>query len=109
MASANPSVDALIASTQRYYANDEFANQVFNGRPMLKWLKANGRTKEYDGGAPILEPLISEESTSFQWQAALTEVNFAAQNGFAPGTDSAGPASLHETCRAVSDRPRFGL
>jgi len=81
MASANPSVDALIASTQRYYANDEFANQVFNGRPMLKWLKANGRTKEYDGGAPILEPLISEESTSFQWQAALTEVNFAAQNG----------------------------
>lgn len=78
---ANPSVDALIASTQRFYAHDEFANQVFNGRPMLKWLKAGGRTKPYDGGSPILEPIISEESTAFQWQAALTEVNFAAQNG----------------------------
>jgi hypothetical protein len=78
---ANPNFDAIASSTRRYYAGGKFAQQVYNGRPFLKWLQSGGRVKSWDGGVPILEPLLTEENNTVQWQAAYSEMDFTPANG----------------------------
>jgi hypothetical protein len=79
---ANPSVDALIASTQRFYAHNKFEDQVYDGRPMLAWMKANGAIREYTGGNPIYEPLREGANTTIRPMANFDEFDFTPQDGF---------------------------
>lgn len=77
---ANPSIDALIASTQRFYGSKSFADQVYNGRKLLAWMKKNGAIQTYDGGIEVIEPLRTSRNTTAQWQASMTEVDFSPQD-----------------------------
>lgn len=85
---ANPNVDALIASTQRYYANNEFAQQVYNGRPLMAWMNKNGGIKTVDGGIEIIEPLQTATNSTVDWMSALADVDFTPQEGFSGATFS---------------------
>lgn len=88
MASANVDVSALIASTQRFYASNSFAQQVYNGRPLMAWMQKNGGIKTVDGGIEILEPLQTATNSTVQWQASTTDVDFSPQDGFSGATFS---------------------
>lgn len=79
---ANPSVDQLIASTNRFYANNKYEDQVYNGRPTIAWLKANGGVKEYSGGNPIYEPLREGQNSTLVVAGNYDEFNFTPQDNF---------------------------
>ena len=81
MAQANASFDEISASTRRYYANGKFAQQVYSGRRFLKWLQGNGRIQTWDGGDPIVEPILHEENTTVQSQTDFAELNYSPQGG----------------------------
>lgn len=81
MASANPNIDAIIATTRRFYASNSLAQQIYDGRPFLRWLQKSNVTKTWDGGDPIIEPLLTEGNSTVQSMTAFAEMDFTPQDG----------------------------
>ena len=81
MAQANPDFNEIRTTTMEYYANKRLANQIYDGTPLLKWMRARGRTQEYDGGDPIVEPILHEENTTVRFMTDLAELDFRQMGG----------------------------
>jgi hypothetical protein len=80
---ANTNFDALSASTQRYYTQDKFEDCVFEGVPILKYLKSRkGVHRDWDGGEKIVIPTMEGTNSTVQWQSGYSEIDTTPQDGF---------------------------
>ena len=66
--------DGLMSSTLEN-VRGSFADNIWNGRPLHRWLFDKGRKRMVDGGTEIVEPLVyAEGNTSFYGEDDIIEV-----------------------------------
>jgi hypothetical protein len=66
--------DGLMSSTLEN-VRSSFADNIWNGRPLHRWLFEKGRKRMVDGGTEIVEPLVyAEGNTSFYGEDDIIEV-----------------------------------
>lgn len=77
----NANYNALAAATVEYWGSGKFANAVFDGIPVIKWMRSGGREKEWRGGRLILEPVMFDGNSTIQSQSPFQEVDDTPQEG----------------------------
>ena len=81
MPTGNANYAAMAAATTAFWASGEFKNAVYDGVPFIKWLLNGDRERTWDGGTPILEPVMFDGNNTVQAQTYYQEVNNTPQDG----------------------------
>ncbi len=73
------SIDQLTSVTTKYYLK-KLADSIFDGDPLVKWLKDKGRYISVNGGASILVPLNYALTSAAGWYAGADTLSTTAND-----------------------------